>query len=140
MTSKTKFTPGPWKLDGGTGKRGQLYVWSDRDERGKRYIGTYELCVAIVETNGRCEGGAVCWEEETQANANLIAAAPEMYEALEAANRALDKIERNEAVIITALRGSKDPGMAGAATALFEGLKRNLAHGRAALAKAKGEK
>lgn len=80
----TKYTPGPWKLDGGEGTRGQLYVWSDRDERGKGLIGTHEICVAIIQPNARCEGSAAYAEEEIKANADLIAAAPAMYEALEA--------------------------------------------------------
>ena len=79
--SEAKHTPAPWKLDGGAGKKGELYVWSDRDEKGKGYIGTHEICVAVVQPKARCEGGALFAEEEIEANARLIAAAPCLLEA-----------------------------------------------------------
>lgn len=40
--------------------------------------------------------------------------------------RALEKINRNEPYILAALRTSKDLGIAGAATNLFGGIRRNL--------------
>jgi len=58
-----------------------------------------------------------------------------LRKACEAAERALDKIERNQEAVISALRTSKDPGIVSATTALFEGVKRNLAHSRTALQK-----
>jgi hypothetical protein len=77
----TKHTPGPWKLDGGKGRRGERYVWSDRSEKG--LIGTHEICVAVIQPKARCEGGAAFAEEEIEANANLVVSAPDLLEALE---------------------------------------------------------
>lgn len=82
-TNIGKHTPGPWRLAGGEGKRGELYVWSDRDEEGKGYIGSHEICVAVVQPKARCEGGAVFAEEEIAANAALIKSAPALLAALE---------------------------------------------------------
>jgi hypothetical protein len=72
-----KHSPGPWKLDGGEGQRGELYVWTDR-----RY--PRGICVAVVQPNARCEGDADFAEEEIEANARLIAAAPDFLAAAEA--------------------------------------------------------
>ncbi len=76
-----KHTPGPWKLDGGTGKKGELFVWSDRGESRQHYIGSHEVCVAVVKTRLFEEGQDLsCIEEGIKANAELIRAAPELYE------------------------------------------------------------
>lgn len=62
--SKTKFTPGPWELDN---------FFSLTDKQGK----TITISCGIAIT-GRTKYGI----EET-ANSHLIAAAPELYDALE---------------------------------------------------------
>ncbi|NIH74463.1 hypothetical protein FHV99_001670 [Ochrobactrum sp. P20RRXII] len=71
--SKTKFTPGPWEA-------GRADVASIVDGVDSKWIyGGGEYC-AIA--SGRVTGS---WET-VMANAHLIAAAPELYEALEASN------------------------------------------------------
>lgn len=62
-TTVEKFTPGPWAND----SRGEKLVGSN----GKQ-VGVYGLYVY----------GSLQRTEETEANAKLIAAAPEMYEAI----------------------------------------------------------
>ncbi len=59
MTQTTKHTPGPWKVDGDT------------------YITAHSLIIAHCKQNGSLK------LEDAQANARLIAAAPELLEALE---------------------------------------------------------
>lgn len=89
--SETKFTPGPWHKD----ERSDIYV---RDSEGDYIAETY----APMPKRKRAKG-------ENEANAHLIAAAPELYEALEKAaevfrayqshheaNRHTDKAERNK--------------------------------------------
>lgn len=68
--SDTIYTPGPWYLAGGPGKRGE------------RYLGTPAICLAVVQPNATGEGGAASEEEEVEANAKLIAAAPDLLAAL----------------------------------------------------------
>jgi hypothetical protein len=65
--SETKFTPGPWHKD----ERSDVYV---RDSEGDYIAGTY----APMPKRKRAKG-------ENEANAHLIAAAPDMYEELECA-------------------------------------------------------
>jgi hypothetical protein len=60
--NKTKFTPGPWKI--GT-----------PPPNGEQTIGTEQGLMVAVSTTG---AGI-----QTKANAHLIAAAPDLYEALE---------------------------------------------------------
>lgn len=66
--NKPKFTPGPWSVDSGD----PFLVTSDADG----------LFVAVTETDDRND-------DECEANTHLIAAAPEMYEALRAMYYAL---------------------------------------------------
>lgn len=63
MTQNTKFTPGPWEKD----KYDCL-----RSPEGKQ-VGVWGAGIAWVQR-----------DEESEANARLIAAAPDMYEALKA--------------------------------------------------------
>lgn len=62
--SATKFTPGPWVVNPITA---QVDVMRDD--------GPLPICLMLWPTKVRSEA-------ETEANANLIAAAPEMYESL----------------------------------------------------------
>ena len=66
-TQPTTHTPGPWKIAGGTGKAGQLYIWM-----GGEYFGGH----AIATVHDRVP-------EQAIDNARLIAAAPELLAALE---------------------------------------------------------
>lgn len=68
-----KHTPGPWRI--GTAP-----------PNGEQTIGTIRGMMVAVATTG------VGMEEETLANARLIAAAPELLEALKLAANALDKM------------------------------------------------
>lgn len=61
--SEPKFTPGPWRLSDGS-------------------IVTDHLCIAVIEDDGGYEAP----EMERKANGNLIAAAPELYEACRTAS------------------------------------------------------
>lgn len=74
MKSKPKFTPGPWKYDAGSG-----------------YVETLEgNLVANPRSGGHLPGQ---FEANTRANAALIAAAPEMFEALETSLKLLQEAE-----------------------------------------------
>ena len=65
MTQETKFTPGPWYADGDD--PAELIVWSSPENR---------ICFLAHSAGFNSDGDF--------ANANLVAAAPEMYAALEA--------------------------------------------------------
>ncbi len=70
-------TPGPWACRPPCGKDGTLFVRSERPY-------PRAMTIAAVLPHGACEGGAAYWEEEQQANARLIAAAPALLEACQA--------------------------------------------------------
>ena len=95
--SETKFTPGPWEV-----RRGEPWVIAK----------AYGNMKSVVHLNY-----PITQSEEQQANAHLIATAPELYETLEAIIARWD----------TPLWKDIEP------TAVFIG------KGRAALAKARGE-
>jgi hypothetical protein len=101
--SDTKFTPGEWRKDG-NGNR----VTTQRG--------------IIAECPVPQKGGVF----DCQANAHLIAAAPELYAALEEMDSA--------AVYLCAVQAN--PKLLGTATAKFTDARE---HTRAALAKARGE-
>ena len=63
--STPKHTPGPWEV---TGPHSREVITANP--------GTYKPCMTIAKVGGY-------WDEEAQANAALIAAAPAMYEALQ---------------------------------------------------------
>ena len=65
-TQTTKHTPGPWKVNANVGKRGELGIVAD--------------AAPCVIAHGMSEKH---WPEIAQANAALIAAAPEMLTALQ---------------------------------------------------------
>jgi len=63
----TKYTPGPWNIQGGKGKHGDLFVW-----KAGEYFGGHAIATVHEEV-----------EERAKANAHLISAAPELLEALQ---------------------------------------------------------
>jgi hypothetical protein len=66
VSNQTSFTPGPWYL------RDKMRMFSDGQETAFCIDAAPTCCVADVWSD----------DDRAQANANLIAAAPEMYEAL----------------------------------------------------------
>lgn len=89
----SKHTPGPWNI-----------IWEKQD---KDWV--------IEKTDGSME--PICWVRESQANAKLIAAAPDLLRALELiVNSDMAQREEDEGEIST-----------------------ELSHARAAIAKATGE-
>lgn len=72
---KTQHTPGPWKVDGGKGKHGDLYIWPDDNLWGGHAVATVHQEI----------------QEGADANARLIAAAPALLFALEDILAALKK-------------------------------------------------
>ena len=68
MNNKAQFTPGPWKAV--PDKSRNMYTWYVEGAKG------------VVPTIARLSLIDAC--EEIEGNANLIAAAPVMYEALQA--------------------------------------------------------
>jgi len=98
MTDKTKHTPGPWKLDIFAGK--VIGITRDNDKGGDKYAPNIAQMVYMGE-NTELDSPTV------EANAQLIATAPEMLEALKeiARRRAYvfsDDIEWLETVIAKA--------------------------------------
>lgn len=61
----SEHTKGPWHVDGGTNKKGDLYIWKEGE-----YYGGH----AIATVHGEIEEGS-------EPNARLIAAAPELLTA-----------------------------------------------------------
>ncbi len=76
--AETKFTPGPWSIFG---------PLSDKHEPAYRVSAERTLSLTVSP----CHDGFV--QGENKANAHLIAAAPELYEALELLLSAQGKIE-----------------------------------------------
>lgn len=80
--SGTKFTPWPWEVDGNTVYALHRVV----GERGAaRMVNRFWATVKL---------GPDCSPEEATANANLISAAPDLYEALAALVEHADAMER----------------------------------------------
>jgi hypothetical protein len=67
MGTKTTFTPGPWTIDNKIGRKSQLGIVADAAP-----------CIIAVM------GNAEAWPVEAQANAKLIAAAPDLLTACKA--------------------------------------------------------
>ena len=68
--SEAKFTPGPWKATYDSQLQAAIEIYNTEDR----------IMVAVLPDRGTVEA-----MPEIEANANLIAAAPDMYEALECA-------------------------------------------------------
>lgn len=73
------FTPGPWRVEEGT-----TLVWGacNPDDRSTYGMG-YPITQARVRLGSASEYASEFREDEGEANARLIAAAPELYGALE---------------------------------------------------------
>ena len=111
--SEVKFTPGPWSV--------VEDIARDRDVNGHA-IGDEYIAGFNVESGTKevvsCEGISGCGDEE-RANAHLIAAAPDLYEAL---NNVMSEIS-------SCLRDEE----------YYFGTTERFDNARAALAKARGE-
>ncbi len=79
MTDETKHTPGPWRVEDGT-----TLVWGNcnPDDNSSRGMG-YPIAESRINPSGNWSTGP--YADEGEANARLIAAAPELLEALKAA-------------------------------------------------------
>ena len=114
--AETKHTPGPWNLskpDVESGNTDDYLIWVPAE------LGRYEIVERVggqVYDHGT---GEYLDYSEVEANAHLIAAAPELYDELEQAARVLDALSVN--AVAKNLADSVLPGI------------------RVALAKAKGE-
>ncbi|CTQ67200.1 hypothetical protein [Roseibium alexandrii] len=126
----TSFTPGPWSITDDFHNPNNIY-----QEK------TYPLFRCMVTPQGDCYRGSAATlqsaehidgisVEETQANAHLIAASPEMYEALQEACTSLVII--SDQVREAAHSDHKWSGVS-------EKLLRYAREGQAVLAKARGE-
>lgn len=117
----TKFTPGPWAIDPATRPAEVCTIYglpeSETDGQGFAYV----------------RGALGYWEaeeEENMANAHLIAAAPELYEALVEAEKDLVAAQVN-----ARRAAAHDPAWAG----VSEAIQPSVDRARAARARARGE-
>lgn len=76
MADETKFTPGPWTREG-RHLYGPYFTDDDGDE--------LRLCIGLVQ-------GAQSDDEECRANADLITAAPDLFDALAGALTAIEAV------------------------------------------------
>lgn len=118
----TKHTPGPWKTED------RRYLITDAPDEGS--IGVYAGGFWIADVHGAHVGPKS--RDEADANARLIAAAPELLEALEA----LLQNAENKAVYISILEYKECFDSEGNAIAEYSP---EMDKARAAIAKAKGQ-
>lgn len=112
----SKFTPGPWRVEESWGK--------GRDEPKE----SMRLCFhSILDSNDNFV--ASTWAEPNKPNAHLIAAAPEMFEALE---NALGVFNEREC----SCDGEYDDGRLVGHACYFHRIEQDL---KSAIAKARGE-
>ena len=122
--TETKFTHGPW------------LIADMSDEEWDTFVGRQEFGKSEMIWNGTKQIADVCsWdgevsESEYEANANLIAAAPDLYEALEAI-RQINWMD--------GLKGLDGPTSFAERQSAIEAVHKAKTIARAALAKARGE-
>ncbi len=80
MTDETKHTPGPWRVEEGT-----TLIWGDcsQDDQTNYGLG-YPIAECRLTPSASWSKGPRTYDE-AEANARLIASAPEMLEALKSA-------------------------------------------------------
>lgn len=95
---ETRFTPGPWRREQDT-----TLVWGECNADDMSTFGM-GFPVAAAQGTGDRRWGRHLGEDEQAANATLIAAAPELYAALEAIAAHLERIgdSRKDAPFIDA--------------------------------------
>lgn len=125
----TKFTPGPWVLENGAdifgplgGDSGDGLNCDDNDAWQVAEVGYYQTFVdgELVDLG----------ENVRKSNAHLIAAAPELYEALEEAEKDLVAAQVN-----ARRAAAHDPAWSG----VSEAIQPSIDRARAARAKARGD-
>jgi hypothetical protein len=113
---KTTHTPGPWRL----GKPFNGFIWGPDPTRGDQSGANWPLAEILPYRNGqRCT-------EEDEANARLIASAPELLEALE---NLITECQKARPYIVL----SDDDGMAA-----YSATAKSIQSARAAIAEATG--
>lgn len=110
--SKKAHTPGPWRIERGK-KYGDFLIWS---AHGETEVSSHWIATLKCESCPAHEEG----------NARLIAAAPDLLEALEACHKALNSIVDPKDSAETSIQGS------------YEMCEKAEAIARAALSKATG--
>lgn len=78
---ETKFTPGPWKIRNSVFGRFEFYIETIDQSHDKTFIGNV--------------GGGLQSKEEIEANAKLIAAAPDLLEDLIEAEKILSRLDKD---------------------------------------------
>lgn len=127
---ETKFTPGPWRFakmhaQGFYGNQGEAFVTGENSR-----IATVD-CVSSFKRGQGSEHKC----EERDANVHLIAAAPDLYEALEPFAAMLDAIELSSQAPQSGTWYSMESSKVGERNMTIEQFKA----ARVALAKARGE-
>jgi hypothetical protein len=80
ISMSTQHTPGPWTISRDTGSKGERYIWMDGDYFGGHAIATVHDKVP----------------ESAEANARLLAAAPDLLAALQAILETLDNMTTSQ--------------------------------------------
>lgn len=92
-----KHTPGPWRYSGPNS--GEIFGWMGQKQ---------DIPLVIAKVGGY-------WDGEQEANARLIAAAPDLLEAVEHALRLLDKprnsVDEEEVCVVLRAAKSKATGV-----------------------------
>ena len=76
-TKQTKHTPGPWRSLGPTIVNGPIGIVKDT------YIGTIECTFDVATAHRASKGTAFGGLDESEANAHLIAAAPDLLDVVQ---------------------------------------------------------